>query len=608
MFSAIHNPGQRPYLYNNGSNQPVAINQAVINNVDVSGVLPVGLVGDKHALNPQTSKYQCSEGIGYYTNKYDAWIVDGEYYYNRLYSNPTDSDTTMFNTVKQQQHEDMHNRLPMIIPNNEHNNENIYTSTIKNTKSTASALDTNDKVERVDCVSTRNGETNDFMNMFKQKRKRFGDIDNDYESNLPVFMRNSRLNFVNLTDKSPIDTHTDKLIANSKNKLLQEDKLDENTRWNNTDEDIEWTTTHNPQSEKTKDNNTFDDGINETFLTSTPKYYSANERREYFNNKLRTNAGNYINGLVSDHKDTLLMTLEETEPSENNAFITNFDFNKYTPQYYDTEQLTQDITNNDDYFMVNDSEYIYIDQQPKETEKYTIISTTNDEANGLQPLDEANGLRPLDEANDGVNRQLFERRETNTLTTQSPINKETFNNITTGRLLYKHVLQSYSIMLVNFLSNFEDFKPWIHYWRYLHKNLYKCNCIFEILKPNDKDVAYVQNKGEKMRFRIQDKNRFVPISIYTYVLCHELAHLANEHEYGHGQNFQDLMHLIELAAYELGIIKPEKYPEDNYTSNDMVILSKSSIKQELIEGINLVVRKGANRKFYTDLANKIDRY
>ena len=602
MFSTIHNPGQRPYLYNNGSNQPVAINQAVINNVDVSGVLPIGLVGDKHALNPQTSSYQCSEGIGYYTNKYDAWIVDGEYYYNRLYSNPTDSDTTMFNTVKQQQHEDMHNRLPMIIPNNEHNNENIYTSTIKNTKSTASscecALDTNDKVERVDCVSTRNSETlyqnttNDFMNMFKQKRRRFGDIDNDYESNLPVFMRDSRLNFVNLTDKSPIDAHTDKLIANSKNKLLQEDKLDENTRWNNIDEDIEWTTTHNPQSEKTKDNNTFDDGINETFLTSTPKYYSANERREYFNNKLRTNAGNYINGLVSDHKDTLLMTLEETDPSENNAFITNFDFNKDTPQYYDIEQLTQD------YFMVNDSEYIYIDQQnsqqPKETEKYTIISTTNDEANGLRPLDEANGLRPLDEAN--------------TLTTQSPINKETFNNITTGRLLYKHVLQSYSIMLVNFLSNFEDFKPWIHYWRYLHKNLYKCNCIFEILKPNDKDVAYVQNKGEKMRFRIQDNNRFVPISIYTYVLCHELAHLANEHEYGHGQNFQDLMHLIELAAYELGIIKPEKYPEDNYTSNDMVILSKSSIKQELIEGINLVVHKGANRKFYTDLANKIDRY
>ena len=196
------------------------------------------------------------------------------------------------------------------------------------------------------------------------------------------------------------------------------------------------------------------------------------------------------------------MTLEETEPNKNNAFITNFDFNKDTPQYYDTEQLTQD------YFNVNDSEYIYIDQQnsqqPKETEKYTIISTTNDEANGLRPLDEANGLRPLDEAN--------------TLTTQSPINKETFNNITTGRLLYKHVLQSYSIMLVNFLSNFEDFKPWIHYWRYLHKNLYKCNCIFEILKPNDKDVAYVQNKGEKMRFRIQDKNGFQVIEAYYFTL------------------------------------------------------------------------------------------
>ena len=592
MFTAIHNPGQRPYLYNNSSNQPVAVNQAIINNVDVSGVLPVGLVGDKHALNPQTSRYQCSEGIGYNTAKYDAWIVDGEYFYNRL-SNPTGSDSSMFSNVRQQQYEDKHKRQPILIPNDNHNRGNIHTSTIRNT---------NDKAERIvnKNVATSVANPNEVENMFKQKRKRFANIDNDYESKLPIFMRNSRLNFVDLNDKSPIDEHTDKLIENSKNKLLNEDRLDENTRWNKNEEyldmnpqgnALEWTTTHNPQSEKAKDNNTFKDGISlprdsqqkETFLSSTPGYYSANERREYFNNKLRTNAGNYVSTLMSNNKEALLNTLDNANSQEHldtNGFITDFDFNQpelanglqpSEPQYID-----MDGTTDGDYFMVNDSEYIYInhpgEQQGEQTERYTLIGSTNDTFNGFDY-----------EAN----------------------NRETFNNITTGRLLYKNVLQSYSIMLVNYLLTFDDFKPWLQYWRYLHKNLYKCNCTFEILKPNDKDVAYVQNKGEKMRFRIQDCKRFVPISVYTYVLCHELAHLANEHEYGHAQNFQDLMHLIELAAYELGIIKPEKYPYNNYMSNDMVILSKGSIKQELIEGINLVVAKGANRKFYTDLANKI---
>lgn len=551
MLSSIHNTGQQPYLYKDNSNQPTAINRSIINDINKSGDLPIGFSGRNHPLdNPRLTHQR---------------IQDGENDYNRLYSKPTNSDATVFNTLRQQQYSDKHSRYPIIIPNE---TPGMYSSNIYNT---------NDVTEK---INNKNNVINENMNIdiktqpLRQKRQRFTDVDIMYESKLPVFMRNSHLNFMNLNEKSPIDKHTDKLIENSKNKLLQEDKLDENTRWNLNNNDNNWTTSHNPQTNKIKDDNTF----NETFLSSSPKYYSTNERREYFNNKLRTNAGNYVNTLTSTREDSLKLMIDNSQ--QDNGFITDFNFNNPI-------MLTQDNDNNDDYFALNESEYIYLDNQQnkqqnkqnknnneEQTEHYTLISTTNDSIN--------------------------------TLTNNYQI--EAFDNITTGQMVYKSVLQSYSIALVNHLLTFEDFKPWNEYWQYLQKNLHKCNCTFEILKPDDKDVAYVQNKGEKMRFRIQDNKRFVPISIYTYVLCHELAHLANEHEYGHAQRFQDLMHLIELAAYELGIIKPEKYPDDNYMSNNMVILSKSSIKQELLEGIQLVVNNGANKKFYSDLANKIKSY
>ena len=622
-MNVIHEPGKKPYLYRTSREQPLGINQAITNNVDVSGVLPIDMVGRNNPLsftvqpNNLPLNLQGREGTKIVPTNYDAWIVDGEYFYNRTHSNPTDSDTNMFNTIRQQQFEDKHKRLPIIITDSEQNDDNIKSSQIYNNNDEAERVNTKDNIVRQNLIVNIANEP------FKQKRRRFTELDYDLENNLPIFMRNSRLNYMDLNKLSTVDKHTNKLIENSKNKLLFPEGLDDNTRWNLVDEDEEWTTTHNPQSDKVKEDNTYEDeksmgqltsnNNNESFTYNkqqinnqydnnknnnesfTPKvkpnintprdYYSANQRREYFISKLRTNVGHYVGDITPNIPN-------ETEFPNNehmSGFITDFDLPsraKVNSNGFD-EMLTADDTDINNYIMVNNAEYIYNTddvnnnkqrqkqtqfnkQHSKRYEHYTIISSTN------EPI-----------------------------VVNSQYGKETFSNLETGKLLYKNVLQSYAIMLTNYLLSFEDFKPWKEYWLYLKKNIDKCNCEFEILKPDDNDVAYVQNKGENMRFRIQDKQRFVPISIYTYVLCHELAHLANEHEYGHGQNFQDLMHLIELAAYELGIIKPDKYPDDNYRSNGMVILSKYSIKQELLEGINLVISRGASVKFYTDLANKI---
>lgn len=188
-------------------------------------------------------------------------------------------------------------------------------------------------------------------------------------------------------------------------------------------------------------------------------------------------------------------------------------------------------------------------------------------------------------------------------------NKERFegaSNIDTSKHIYTCVLKAYAHALCDICLCNKDFAPWRINWVKMEENINKCGWNFEILDTSDADVAYVENKGEIMRFRIRDDKRFLPISIYTYVLCHELAHLANYNEYGHGPNFQRLMHLLEVAAYELGIIKPDKYPSTHsYTSNGTTILSKDSIKRELYDGIDEIVKHGGNIRFYSNLTNHI---
>lgn len=204
---------------------------------------------------------------------------------------------------------------------------------------------------------------------------------------------------------------------------------------------------------------------------------------------------------------------------------------------------------------------------------------------------------------DTVNREQFKENEIifDDMDTNCRESFQNATNISTGDHTYISILESYAIMIVQYVNKNKDFEHWCDYWNYLECNLNKCRGLFERLECSDADVAYVEDKGRRMRFRIRDNTKYVPLSIYVYVLVHELAHLANGDEYGHTAKFTMLMNLLEVAAFELGILKVEKYPLITYRSNNTPILSKSSIKSELENGIYQIIKHGGNDKFYNDM-------
>ena len=155
--------------------------------------------------------------------------------------------------------------------------------------------------------------------------------------------------------------------------------------------------------------------------------------------------------------------------------------------------------------------------------------------------------------------------------------------------MYTHILEARASAIVMYLLKDPSFKPWIKEWEFLQRNINKCNMDFKQLSDDHEDVAYSLDKGKELSFRFRDKDRYLPLSVESYILAHEMAHVANE-EIGHGDKFQELMHLIEVAAYMLQFIDLSKYSDSTVHSNGQEILSRSSIKYELRDGIENLIR------------------
>lgn len=154
--------------------------------------------------------------------------------------------------------------------------------------------------------------------------------------------------------------------------------------------------------------------------------------------------------------------------------------------------------------------------------------------------------------------------------------------------MYKHILEARASAILMYLLKDQSFSPWIKEWKFLERNINKCNMDFTQLADDHEDVAYSMDKGSELSFRFRDKDKYMPLSVESYILAHEMAHVANE-EVGHGEKFQELMHLIEVAAYMLQFIDLSKYSDQVVHSNGQEILSRKSIKYELFDGIQRII-------------------
>ena len=501
-------------------------------------------------------------------------------------------------------------------------------------------------------------EINPLKELPKRGKKRFSNIDNDFNNNLPLYLQNKDM--VNLPSQryeikeNKYDKHTNKLLENNKNGLNQDlYTYDENAIPLRTME------TNKFNKEKGKDNKTFteeNENLREPFKND--KMISDNESRNLIYMNMLDNAKK-INVEAFDPLSGAAMTREEMFYNTISAHPTHRDFmekfdmiprggaqtQKEIQRTYLNYQPTIKTPSYEEFVAPRNNyeaaNVLTMNQVPElmtdgggindnldnstgyRKRGYEIITPYNPTERTLYEFQDINANSgydehiPLNEDEDEqeTETEAFERIWDNITHPFTPSfgkqTREGFikgnSNISTGLNTYLALLQSQATALITFVKNNPDYKPWSKYWGYLERNINKCNNLYEILDRDSSDVAYVQNKGEHMRFRVRDKDRFIPSRIYTYVLIHEMAHLANGEEWGHGPKFQMLMHLLEVAAYTINILQPDKFPTYDWESNGTPILNKDSIKTELIDGVRFLKEYGGNAKFYNDLLNNIQK-
>ena len=152
--------------------------------------------------------------------------------------------------------------------------------------------------------------------------------------------------------------------------------------------------------------------------------------------------------------------------------------------------------------------------------------------------------------------------------------------------VYIQSLEARLAAVINYIRNNNTYDPWKKNWDVLAKAVQNRSFSFSRLEESDSDIAYTVNKGEKTKFRIRGENkRYVPLNIYQYVMLHEAAHCANYGSWGHGEDFKELLALLCLAAYEIGLINLRNISKEIYLTNGQPILCQADIKEEIYSGI-----------------------
>lgn len=239
---------------------------------------------------------------------YKPYWIDEEYKmeHDRNYNKPTNSKGNIFSTAKQLNNVTNLKQQQLPIYDNDIIKDtkpyNVYKPPDTNIKH-SKIINTQDidYVDIEDNIYNSKGDKR-FLNTpdvikqnlniditkqpLKQIRNRFNNIDNDFNNNLPLYLQNIDRSV--LLEKAgilqnnyrkdinqeihPIDAMTNKLLNNSGNKLVEDAyyTYDENTNPMQSNQSKyvrenrqEETLTHNRNSDKHRDNNRYNDGINE---------------------------------------------------------------------------------------------------------------------------------------------------------------------------------------------------------------------------------------------------------------------------------------------------------------------------------------------------------
>lgn len=100
-----------------------------------------------------------------------------------------------------------------------------------------------------------------------------------------------------------------------------------------------------------------------------------------------------------------------------------------------------------------------------------------------------------------------------------------------------------------------------------------------------------------MNFKTRDSNTYLPMKIMTYVLCHELAHVACTNEEQHTETFQKIMWIIECAAFMAGLLRPSQIPREAISFSSQDIVKRDIVKDELIIGFMYLQKTNKNRDY-----------
>ena len=172
-------------------------------------------------------------------------------------------------------------------------------------------------------------------------------------------------------------------------------------------------------------------------------------------------------------------------------------------------------------------------------------------------------------------------------TNESFIVKESSNTMFDN--LYKELIRSYTKAVSFYLLNNNQYRHWAKNWNILKDNIEKRDLKVQRLSVDDKDVAYTQNKGELLCFRWKDETGYILKDVFVYVVLHELTHQAFPKTFiGHASPFPEMLSILCVAGFELQLFDLSKIPKQTVFSNNQPITSRSSLRDEILSGIEIL--------------------